>query len=181
MEIEYLQHRRDGQRVDTVDSIVYYKPLDNSDSERNRRLELKEKIFGAKVSQLYRLLDNREDKLKPDRNFIEGKIDKLAGLVYSFSDLQMQCVEMDGINISASGLRMRVRRPFLVGEKVELFMVFLPQVDLLDCQCEVVRVTPNAGGTGEYYDVGVKFIVLDDEDRHKIIRYVQVIINGGPN
>lgn len=181
MEIEYLEHRRAGQRVDTVDSIVYYKPLDNSDEERTRRLELKKRIFGEKVSQLYQLLDNREDKNKPNRVVIEGKIDKLAGLVYSFSDMQMQCVEMDGINISASGLRMRVRRPFLVGEKVELFMVFLPQVDLLDCQCEVVRVTPNTGGSGEYYDVGVKFIVLDDEDRHKIIRYVQIIINGGPN
>ncbi|OGR02051.1 MAG: hypothetical protein A2520_03145 [Deltaproteobacteria bacterium RIFOXYD12_FULL_53_23] len=181
MDIEYLEHRRAGQRVDTVDSIVYYKPLDNSDSERSRKIELKERIFGEKISQMYKLLDNRGEKHNPDRTFIEGKIDKLAGLVYSFSDLQMQCVEMDGINISASGLRMRVRRSFLMGEKLELFMVFLPKVDLLDCQCEVVRVSPCAGGAGEFYDVGVKFIVLDDEDRHKIIRYVQVIINGGPN
>ncbi len=181
MEIEYLEHRRIGQRVDTVDSIVYYKPLDNSEEEQCRKLELKERIFGEKVSQLHQLLDGRDLKHTPDRAFIEGKIDKLAGLVYSFADMQMQCVEMNGINISASGLRMRVRRPFLIGEKVELFMVFLPQVDLLDCQCEVVRVSPCAGSVGEFYDVAVKFIVLDDEDRHKIIRYVQVIINGGPN
>lgn len=181
MEIEYLENRRGGRRVDTVDSFVYYKPLENSEVERERRLELKERIFGEKLSQLYRILDERGDKYKTDRDFIEGKIDKLAGLVHSFSDRQMQCVEMDGINISASGLRMRVRRPFLVGEQVDLFMVFLPRVDLLDCQCEVVRVTPCVGGSGEYYDVAVKFIVLDEEDRHKIIRYVQIIINGGPS
>lgn len=181
MEIEYLEHRRAYRRVDTVDSFVFYKPLENSESDRNHRLELKERIFGEKLAQLYRILEGRGEKYRPERALIEGKIDKLVGLVQSFSDRQMKCVEMDGINISASGLRMRVRRSFLVGEQVDLFMVFLPRVDLLECQCEVVRVIPCTGGLAEYYDVAVKFIVLDDEDRHKIIRYVQIIINGGPS
>lgn len=180
MEIEYLSNRRIGSRVEAVDAIVYYKPLINSELERANRQELKTRIFGEKLRQLTRLFAERKAKFQPDMDAIEGKIDKLSGLVYSFSDSSMDCAELLGINISASGLRMRIRRPFEVGDRFEMIIVFLSRVDLLDCQCEVVRVTPFPDDSGELYEVAVKFVVIDDEDRYKIIRYVRVTINAGP-
>lgn len=92
----------------------------------------------------------------------------------------MKIAELNTVNLSASGIRFCTKKAFLQGDRVELLMIFLPTADLIDCRCEIVRVLDVRDDRGEYSDVAVKYVILDEDDKHMIVNYVKVIIENLP-
>jgi hypothetical protein len=182
VEIEYLKNRRLSQRVDDGNVMVYYRSIGNGAPpyDFNGQNSLREKIFSDKILKLDAVLKQRG--LRYDRIIenINAKANKLIDLVNSFADPEMKIAELSDVNLSASGIRFRTRHGFEQGARVGLLLIFLPRVDLIDCKCEVVRRFAGADEYGEYYDVATRYIVLDDEDKHKIVNYVKLIIESGP-
>ena len=181
MDIEYLKDRRMHQRIDDANVMVYYEII-NSEAEFNSsgKKELREKIFGDKALKLYEILRSKGAKYEPIISTINSKVNKLINLVNSFANPEMKIAELSAVNLSASGIRFRARKVFHQGDKVELLMMFLPRVDLIDCRCEIIRVLDGMDAHGNYYDIATRYIVLDDDDKHKIINYVKIIIESGP-
>lgn len=181
MEIEYLKNRRVCQRVDDNNVMVYYRSLraDVEDDSSGKNL-LREKIFGDKILKLDAMLKRRGLQYESIIANINAKANKLIDLVNSFADPEMKIAELSDVNLSASGIRFRARQGFEQGERVGLLLIFLPRVDLIDCKCEVIRRVNSFDECGDYYDVATRYIILDDEDRHKIVNYVKLIIESGP-
>lgn len=181
MEIEYLKNRRLYQRIDDTNVIVYYR-LIGPDVERdsNGKNALKEKIFGENMLTLYNILRNRGAKYETVIDIINTKVNKLINLINSFANPEMKIAELSTVNLSASGIRFCTKKAFQQGDRVELLMIFLPTADLIDCRCEIVRVLDVRDDRGEYSDVAVKYVILDEDDKHKIVNYVKVIIENLP-
>ncbi|MBI5326773.1 MAG: PilZ domain-containing protein [Deltaproteobacteria bacterium] len=181
MEVEYLKNRRIHQRINDANVIVYYKTI-NSDSElnSNEKANIKKSIFDDKVSRLNAILRSRGAGYEPIINTINAKVNKLTSLINSFANPEMKIAELSAVNLSVSGIRFRTRSVFREGDRVELLMIFMPRVDLVDCRCEVVRVIDGRDDHGDYYDIAVKYIILDKDDEHKIVNYVKITIESGP-
>lgn len=181
MEIEYLKNRRLYQRVDDSNVMVYYRSLGSETvSDSNGKNSLRKQIFGDKILQLDEILQKRGQQYESIISNVNAKANKLIDLINSFANPEMKIAELSDVNLSASGIRFRTRHGFEQGERVGLLMIFLPRVDLIDCKCEVIRRFAGFDDCGDYFDVATKYIVLDDEDKHKIVNYVKLIIESGP-
>lgn len=181
MEIEYLKNKRSCQRIDDANVIVYYRLIGSvAERDLNGKNALKEKIFGENMLTLHNILKNRGAKYEPVIDIINTKVNKLINLVNSFANPEMKIAELSTVNLSASGIRFCTKKAFQQGDRVELLMIFLPTADLIDCRCEIVRVLDVRDYRGEYSDVAVKYVVLDEDDKHKIVNYVKVIIENLP-
>ncbi len=71
------------------------------------------------------------------------------------------------IDVSLGGIRLYADEAPKVGEHLELEL-FVPEGTEIACTVEVVWVEPLAEGAPAYFDVGMKFVSIDDEDRKRL-------------
>lgn len=104
---------------------------------------------------------------------LNRKLDLLIhmNLAEDFKQL-MQTIPQD-VNISASGLRFIVDKPFDVMDILEVGMI-LPMVPLLFIRlaAQVIRIKTLTHKEGECYSVVARFIEMDQETKDDIVRYL---------
>ena len=78
-----------------------------------------------------------------------------------------------GNNISASGMNIDIDRPVKQGQIVHATMVLSKTPFLyIDVYGEIIRVDALEGKDSPLYQVGIKFLSLDETGREKIVAYV---------
>jgi hypothetical protein len=70
-------------------------------------------------------------------------------------------------DVSLGGMRIFADEPPAAGDRLELEL-FLPDESEVTCRVEVVWVEPLSEGAPARYDVGVKFVGIDDADRQRL-------------
>ena len=70
-------------------------------------------------------------------------------------------------DVSLGGMRIFADEPPAAGDRLELEL-FLPDESEVTCRVEVVWVEPLPEGSPARYDVGVKFVDLEDVDRKRL-------------
>lgn len=104
---------------------------------------------------------------------VNEKLDQILTLLAdkeNHSDLPREGV---GTNISGSGMRLMVEDPLDPGQIIHAkFLLVNPPLVFVDILGEVVRVEPMEKKTGSSYELGVKFLSLNDDDKEMIIAAV---------
>jgi len=99
------------------------------------------------------------------------KIDRILDILESRDTERYTSAGSECVNISGSGMRFVANRSFSIGDIIAL-RVFLPLVSRTWLNV-LGKVTSCAeSGTGNRYDVSVRFVELSEGDREMIVRYV---------
>jgi c-di-GMP-binding flagellar brake protein YcgR len=76
------------------------------------------------------------------------------------------------INLSAGGVLIRVRQPLRVGQKIRLRVELPEAVGVVGAVAEVLRVDERGSERGQSYDLGCRFLDLNERTRDLIIKFI---------
>lgn len=115
----------------------------------------------------------------PDSNLInfliqmDEKLDQILSLLSIGKDKKRPFEEGLGLNISGSGMHMRVPKPLESGQIIHarFFLTKSPFL-FMDVFGEVVRVIPSEEKGEKTYELGIEFLDLNEHDRDRIITAV---------
>ncbi len=103
---------------------------------------------------------------------IDDKLDRILELLLRDEKDKEKLRRGRTLNISGAGMRIVYEEPLQVGNILNTnFLVSKFPPAWLDLYCEVVRVVPNLEGAEATYEIALKFIDLNEENREKIIFY----------
>ncbi|MFH1674157.1 MAG: PilZ domain-containing protein [Pseudomonadota bacterium] len=103
---------------------------------------------------------------------IDDKLDRILELLLRDEKDKEKLRRGRTLNISGAGMSITYEEPLRVGDILSTnFLVSKIPPAWLDLYCEVVRVLPNLEGEEATYEIALKFIDLNEEDREKIIFY----------
>lgn len=101
---------------------------------------------------------------------MDEKMDRILDLLTEKENRHEEIFQGVGINISGSGMRLRVDRPVEAGQVIHTDFVLsrFPYIRL-SLFGRIVQATPLQEGDNAIYDLGVKFLDIDDTARDQII------------
>lgn len=101
---------------------------------------------------------------------MDEKMDRILDLLTEKENRHEEIFQGVGINISGSGMRLRVDRPVEAGQVIHTDFVLsrFPYVRL-SLFGRIVQAIPLQEGDNAIYDLGVKFLDIDDTARDQII------------
>lgn len=101
---------------------------------------------------------------------MDEKMDRILDLLTEKENRHEEIFQGVGINISGSGMRLRVDRPVEAGQVIHTDFVLsrFPYIRL-SLFGRIVQAIPLQEGDNAIYDLGVKFLDIDDTARDQII------------
>jgi hypothetical protein len=100
---------------------------------------------------------------------INSKLDAILNILM-FHDKDFYCLKTGQVNISGSGLSFDSKEQCELGQLMELKLVFPETPEVMLCVYgEVMKCERNESGD---FQISVRFTVIDEEIRDKIIKYV---------
>ena len=112
-------------------------------------------------------LDDRA--LSESIRIVNSKLDAILNILM-FHDKDFYCLKTNHVNISGSGLSFDSNEQCELGQLMELKLVFPETPDVMLCiYGEVMKSEQNESGV---FRISVKFTVIDEEIRDKIVKYV---------
>jgi len=161
-EKEYYEKVREHVRQD-VKIPFSFKLISKQELEN-----LSTKVFGCRNFFEIKLLENSNFDISERLNRIEEKIDALLDMFLLQQQGFFNLAETN-INLSGGGLSFISNNPINKGDFLEI-KILLPEPTLvgLIVYGEVVRVEQK----NENFEIGVKFIKIEEKERDLIIRFV---------
>ena len=156
--------RREFSRVDAFVSLhARVVPEDERPKVRSR-------VSTEIVLPQFQSLPELEDKaLSESLRIVNSKLDLVLTML-NRRDSDSHCLMAIHVNISGSGLSFDSEEAYGLGELLELKMVFPESPDMMICVYgEVVK---SMRDESEGRRVSVKYTVIDEEIRDKIVKYV---------
>ena len=158
---------------------VKFTLLSQEDYENLERSEAGQ--FALKESSQEMIFPDTDDPSVslPDGNLInfliqmDEKLDQILSLLSKGEEKKGRFEEGIGLNISGSGMNMRVDRPIESGQIIhaKFFLTKSPFL-FLDVFGEVVRVIPSEEKGKKSFQLGIEFVDLNEHDRDRIITAV---------
>lgn len=127
-------------------------------------------LFIGAQNALGRIRDKDED-LADFLQHIDAKISQILktvkGSPSTFDELSLQ-----EVSISGSGIGFYAKQPQQVGDIMECSMVLLPNYSYIHCFGNVIKCENIPDGpAGKPYRIAIKFCLLQEEDRERIIQH----------
>ena len=158
---------------------VKFTLLSREDYENLERSEAGQ--FALKESSQEMIFPDTDDPSVslPDGNLInfliqmDEKLDQILSLLSKGEEKKGPFEEGIGINISGSGMNMRIDKPVESGQIIhaKFFLTKSPFL-FMDVFGEVVRVIPSKEKGEKTYELGIEFLELNEHDRDRIITAV---------
>ena len=121
------------------------------------------------LPQLQSLPELEDKAVFEAMNIINSKLDLILNIL-NHQDQNFHCLKTSQVNISGSGLSFDCLEAYEMGDMLELKIVFPEIPDMMICVYGQVVKTGN--GESEGRRVSVRFSVIDEEIRDKIVKYV---------
>lgn len=121
------------------------------------------------LPQLQSLPELEDKAIFEAMNIINSKLDMIINILNS-RDKDLPCIKTMQVNISGSGLSFDSQDDYEMGDVLELKIVFPETPDMMICVYgQVVKI---GNGESEGRRISVRFSVIDEEIRDRIVKYV---------
>lgn len=174
-----LEREEQRENVRVKDRLpVTYRLIDSEDSNHTASPEEFFPYIWSKYPQSI-ILEETDDsnfKVLPHIIDLNRKMDILIELLTNENGLQVEVPAARDVCISASGIKIDINESSIPGQKIALCIIlpFAPPVQLF-VTGEVMRSIlsdPPPAEDRVFYETGIKFLDLREEDREKIIKYI---------
>lgn len=172
---------REFYRVDAYLPIKYFVSREqNSDrlrTEWEKRRENRLKLIKERTNRRWEIVIKPEGTTLPEESGDDDQPEDQNLMAEESSDSSWDSIIPLAANISGGGLRIITHVGFEMGEYV-LLEIFVPSPErVIDVVGRVVFANRNfaAGNDHEYFNTGVQFVYLDENDRDAVVNYISSI------
>lgn len=132
-----------------------------------------------KCSEMHFLSDvmsrtkGEENDLYTYLRLLDRKLDTIIDLLSSRNDGNAYKTVYGPVNISGSGIKFASGETLDIGERVEMRLSLplapFPKISIL---CEVLRTDESPKDEGKTWEIALKFLILNDDDRDFLVNYI---------
>jgi len=158
---------------------VKFTPLTREDYENLQKAEVDQFAVKENLQELTFPDTDDTHASPPDGNLInfliqmDEKLDQILFILSKGEEKKGPFEEGIGLNISGSGMNMRVDKPVESGQIIHAkFFLSKSPFLFMDVFGEVVRVIPSKEKGEKTYDLGIEFFDINEHDRDRIITAV---------